>query len=388
MTVQLPPGFKAGAVAAGIKPSKKIDLALLTCPPGSIAGAVFTLNRFPAACVIRGRSLRPMTNLGAIIVNAGNANAATGKLGLERDAAMAAAVAQALGLQANQVFTSSTGVIGQQLPLEKVQAAMPALVSSLNSDAEGFSQAILTTDLKPKLVAKEVVIQGKAYKVVGAAKGSGMIEPNMGTMLGYLMTDAPLAPSLIQALTEEITNRSFNCVSVDSDTSTNDSFFLISSNPQEGPLAPELKAALQEAAIELAKMIAADGEGAQHLVEVQITQAQDQDQAHRVMKAILNSPLVKTAIHGRDPNWGRLMMAVGKSIGDMGDNLPINIWLQQVPVFQKGEPQPFDKPSLSKKLGEFEVLIQVELGLGQAKATGWGCDLSKDYISINAEYTT
>ncbi len=391
MPYPAPQGFLFSGVQAGLKASGKRDLGLIYCARPGLAGAVFTQNLFPAAPVLYDQSLIPLRDFRALIVNAGNANAATGAKGVKANLNMASAAAELLEVQREQVLTSSTGVIGQQLDLDKIIAALPRLHNELSAQPENFSQAILTTDLVPKLAQAQLNWQGKSYQVLGVCKGSGMIMPNMATLLAYVLTDAPITPDKIQEITLKLAERSFNCLSVDTDTSTNDSFFLLTSDPQaevDSSLQEALFQSLLQVSQDLAQQIAADGEGAKHLIEVSVKQARNAAQAKSVMMSLLNSPLVKTAIHGQDPNWGRLLMAIGKGLVDEAPNLPISITLQGVEVFTQGEPQKFDYAALSQSLGKFEVSIEVDLKLGSAALTGWGCDLSREYIAINADYTT
>lgn len=308
MDSKLPKGFLGSGLSAGIKEEKnRKDLGLLVCENDAILGGVYTQNRFPSAHVQYCKPLTPSSKFRALIVNSGNANAATGSLGLENNKLIVAQVAEQLDISPDSVFTSSTGIIGQQLPLDIISTAVPPLISDLKSSGQDFAEAIMTTDLKVKTASAEVVIDDQSYLISGFAKGSGMIHPNMATMLAYIVTDAPLPTSEIQPITEKIASESFNCISVDGDTSTNDTFLLISSNPVDD-LTPDtissVKEAILEVAITLAKKIAADGEGAEHLLEVRIAESPSKEIAKKLLDAILTSNLVKTAVHGKDPNWG------------------------------------------------------------------------------------
>ncbi len=279
------------------------------------------------------------------------------------------------------------------MPIDIISEAIPKLVGGLTNDGHDFAEAIMTTDIKVKLASAEVSFDDQTYLISGFAKGSGMIHPNMATMLSYIVTDAPLPSSEIQHITEKIANESFNCISVDGDTSTNDTFLLVSSNPVDS-LAPELLTKIREAilnvAITLARKIAADGEGAEHLLEVRIAESPSKEIARKLLNAILTSNLVKTAVHGKDPNWGRILMAAGNGLPSEWSELnpPISIKIQSVPVFINGEPASFDEKALSKKMSEFEVTIEVLLHSGHYSLTGWGCDFSKEYVTINADYST
>ena len=390
---ECPTGFLCSGIRAGLKEESKKDLGMIFTNQGAIAGGVFTQNRFPAAPVQHCKSLVPANNFRALIVNSGNANAATGQNGFDANLKMAALLAKEINVDSSQVLTSSTGIIGRLFPIQKIEDSIPALVEGLSPDITSFSEAILTTDLKAKTAVVKLKLGDNTYTVTGTTKGSGMIHPNMATMLAYILTDAPIPFSAIQGITAEIAASSFNAVSIDGDTSTNDSFFLICSNPAENidlnSLA-KVKDAIEEVAVSLAKQIAADGEGAEHLIEVNISEAPSDDIAKAVLQSVLTSNLVKTAIHGKDPNWGRLLMAVGNGLSSyqVPNNLPISIDIQSIPVFVKGEPVTVDEKELTGLLGKFEVFIEINLHQGQSTAVGWGCDLSHGYVSINADYST
>ena len=390
----LPQGFLYSGVTAGIKASGKSDLALITCPKGGRAGGAFTQNKFPATSVLYDKHLCPLEDFRAMVVNSGNANAATGAQGEANNLAMASKMAEALGCSPDAVLTGSTGIIGQQLPMDKILVAIPELAAALQLDPSPAAQAILTTDLTTKVAHGSIEFNGNQYQTYGMTKGSGMIHPNMATMLGYVMTDAPL-PKDINQLAKDLAEKSFNCISVDGDSSTNDSFFVITSNNEICP--PEFEALLFDSLLQvsqdLAKQIAADGEGAKHLIHLEISEAKDLAQAQGVLKAVLTSPLVKTAIHGQDPNWGRLMMAIGNGLDDenLGEgvyNPPISISICGVEVFKQGEPVSFNEKDLSEKMSAFDVVISVQLHQGETSLLGWGCDLSREYIAINADYST
>ena len=388
-----PKGFLCSGICAGLKEEPKKDLGLIFTEQPAIVGGVFTQNRFPAAPVQYCKSLVPANNFRALIVNSGNANAATGQSGIDANYQMASLLAKEIDVDPKQVLTSSTGIIGRPFPIQEIENAIPPLVEQLTPDIKSFSEAILTTDIKAKTAVVKVQIGAETYTVTGTTKGSGMIHPNMATMLAYVLTDAPLPFASIQEITAETAAASFNVVSIDGDTSTNDSFFIICSNPVEsidaGVLA-KVKAAISEVAVSLAKQIAADGEGAEHLLEVTVSEAPSVEIADSVLQSVLTSNLVKTAIHGQDPNWGRLLMAVGNGLSSfqVPNNLPISIEIQSTPVFVKGEPVSVDEKHLTDLLAKFEVFVHINLHHGQHTATGWGCDLSHGYVSINADYST
>jgi len=388
----LPGGFTYSGVRAGLKHEEKKDLGLIFTDRDATVGAVYTKNQFPSAHVQYCRQLTPGKTFRALIINSGNANAATGDLGIASNLRMAEGIARKLEIKPEQVLTSSTGIIGRPFPIETIESSLDHLVNQLGPSPFDVAEAIMTTDTQLKVSSADVVINGISYAVLGFAKGSGMIHPNMGTMLSYILTDAPVAPSRIQELTLAVADRSFNCVSVDGDTSTNDSFFLISSQPaqEDTPVSIELQNAITDVAISLSKKIAADGEGAEHLLEVTVKGIPDHSVAQPVLNAIITSNLVKTAVNGKDPNWGRILMAVGNGLNQtsLTSHPPITIVMQGTVVFSRGEPLPFDEKELSSKLAEHDVSIEVDLHQGEYSLTGWGCDFSDEYVRINADYST
>ncbi len=356
-------------------------------------GAVYTQNKFPSAHVEYCKKLTPSNRFRALIVNSGNANAATGLQGIKDNEHLAETLAQKLSVETDQVFTSSTGIIGVSYPISIIKDSLDKLIGSLSQDCTGISEAIMTTDLKPKLASQSINFGNQRYTITGFAKGSGMIHPNMATMLAYVLTDAPIPNSEIQRLTKRICNRSFNCISVDGDTSTNDSFYVISSAQEQSVDHNQLsiiEKAIEEVAISLAKQIAADGEGANHLIEATIKGATSDEVCRSVLDAVLTSNLVKTAIHGKDPNWGRLLMAAGNGLQkfDLQANSPLSISIQGIPVLIQGEPSDFDEQALTTLMENDLIKIELDLHAGSCSVTGWGCDLSNEYIHINADYTT
>lgn len=388
----LPKGFRYSGIKAGLKQEDNKDLGLIVSNDNAVIGAVYTRNRFPSAHVQYCRELTPADNFRALIINSGNANAATGDAGRDANLQMARSVAEKLNLDSRQVLTSSTGIIGRPFPIDTIKNSLGDLIAQLGPSPQDTAEAIMTTDTRPKVASTEVELDGDTYSVMGFAKGSGMIHPNMGTMLAYIMTDAPIPADAAQVMTQQIADRSFNCVSVDGDTSTNDSFFLISSQPAlpGSPVPEKLQDAITRVAISLSKMIAADGEGAEHLIEVTVKGVPDHKTAHPVMNAILTSSLVKTAVNGKDPNWGRILMAVGNGLNQtrLESSPPMTINMQGTTVFKRGEPQSIDEEELSTRLGEFDVVIEVDLHQGDYSLTGWGCDFSDEYVRINADYST
>jgi glutamate N-acetyltransferase/amino-acid N-acetyltransferase len=381
--MKLPQGFRAAGVRAGIKPSGNPDLSLVVGDAELQWALSATRNRVRAPCVTRNVSLlegaRPIR---ALVVNAGNANAATGAQGVRDNETLAELAAAALGVQATEVLTASTGVIGVPLPLDRLRAGVPTAALALEETAESLSEAIMTTDLVRKVA--EVTLSSGA-RIVGVAKGSGMIHPNMATMFAFVMTDARIAQPRLRALWGRLVDDTFNQISVDGDTSTNDMAIVLSSGLLETP-EEEIEAGLEQVARELAQAIARDGEGASTLITAVVRGAADGEEARRASRAIISSSLVKAAVHGRDPNWGRILSAVGQS--EVAVDLDrVRVVLQGTIVYQGGSIA-FDAPSISEAMRSPDVLIEVDLGVGEAEGRAWGCDLSANYVMINALYTT
>lgn len=388
--VCFPTGFLVGAADAGIRKGDRDDLALIFSErPAAIAG-VFTQNAFPAWSVVHGREVCARGAARAIVCNAGNANACTGEAGKMADLRMAQSAAGALNLSPDEVVTASTGVIGRAFPIEKAEAGIRQAAERLARSAEAgraSAVAIMTTDLVPKTAAVEVRTVRGTFRIGGIAKGSGMIAPNMATMLGFLTTDASIPSPILKNVLVGSCESSFNRISVDSDTSTNDLVYLLA-NGASGiePTAEEFGPALDMVATSLAKQIARDGEGATKLVEVVVFG--DSDHALSAARSIADSPLVKTALFGNDPNWGRIVMALGKS-GARFDPLQVAISIAGFPVFRKGLPLDVDLDAVSQAMKAPEVVIEVSLDPGALDAVRfWTCDFSYDYVKINAEYTT
>jgi glutamate N-acetyltransferase / amino-acid N-acetyltransferase len=381
-----PQGYLSLAKNIGVK-DDTLDFTVIYSTVRAAAAAMFTQSLFCGAPVLVGREHVADGHLQALVINSKNANVATGKQGLENAREITHLVAQELDIAPEDVLPSSTGVIGQQLPMEKFrQAIVGQLRQELQPDNLGASaQAIMTTDTRPKLTCKRV---GKAV-IAGMAKGSGMIEPNMATMLSFLLTDAALPADTLQPMLRQAVEQSFNMVSIDTDTSTSDTVVMMA-NGLAGEVDVEaFQTALNEVCITLAKEVARDGEGATKLIEVVVTAARDDSQAKRIAKAVVNSPLLKTAVYGADPNWGRVAMAIGKCHED-GDIHPerVSIAFGDTCVFAKGEPQAVDLRLLETYLRGDEIQITIDLGLQNGRATVWGCDLTEDYVRINALYTT
>jgi glutamate N-acetyltransferase/amino-acid N-acetyltransferase len=382
--MRLPIGFRASGVKAGIKPSGNPDLALIASGTPCAWAFAGTQNLAAAASVHRARQRYASGDpLQAIVVNAGNANCVTGAQGVQTDARMAEIAATELDLKPDQVLTASTGVIGMQLPVEKLEKGIPEARAALGLDLEPAATAIMTTDLVMK-VSERTLPDGA--RVVGFCKGSGMIHPNMATMLAFVVTDAKLEQSALRAAFGGIVARTFNAVTVDGDTSTND-MAVVMANGAAGET--NLQAALE--AIEsvmrdLARSIARDGEGATKLLTVNVAGAPSDSDALRAAKTVAGSSLLKSAVYGNDPNWGRILAALGRS--DVAfDPTRARVSVQGIAVFE-GRPLEFDRKAASQAMRADEVVIDCDLGAGDGRGTAWGCDLTEGYVKINAEYTT
>src|SRR5437667_8777018 len=374
-------GFKMAAVATGIKPGGALDLALIYSEKAATAAAVFTQNTFIAApLIVSKRHLHETGNrVRAIIVNSGNANAATGETGIQAARATADALASQIGCKANEVIVSSTGVIGRPLPVDRIRDAIPHLVTALlPGNLEMLARSIMTTDTLPKIATAEL----EGARIAGVAKGAGMIHPDMATMLSFIMTDAEISGAQLDDCLRYAVSRSFNSISVDGDTSTND-MVVVLANGASGirPAATDFRDKLTEVCIHLAKAIVRDGEGASKFVELIIEGAPSEKAAHTIGREIARSPLVKTAIYGADPNWGRIVGAIGNS-GVPLKSLRVDIYIGGVPISDTTLEQ------ARQKLSEKEVQIRVVLDCGSASARVWTCDLTDGYIRINADYTT
>ncbi len=380
-----PQGFLSVAKNIGVK-DDTLDFTVIYSTDRAAAAGMFTQSLFCGAPVVVGREHIADGHLQALVINSKNANVATGKTGIEHAREITRLVGQALDIAPEDVLPSSTGVIGHYLPIEKFRATMAGLRAELQPDNLGASaQAIMTTDTRPKLISTRV---GNAV-LAGMAKGSGMIEPNMATMLSFLLTDAAIPPDTLQPMLRQAVEQSFNMVSVDTDTSTSDTVILMANGLAGGVDLTAFQTALNGVCIDLAKEIARDGEGATKLIEVTVTSARDRAQAKRIAKAIVNSPLVKTAVYGADPNWGRLAMAIGKC-HEEHDVRPAQVSMSfgETCIYAKGEPLDVDLQPIEAYLRGNEVHVSIDLGINDGQATVWGCDLTEDYVRINAEYTT
>ncbi len=396
----VPRGFLFGAARAGIKPSGKHDLAGVAAAENTRAAAMFTSNRVAAAPVLIGREHLRQTGgaLRALVVNSGNANCATGTAGLQAARQTCASAAEQFGCLPTEVIPSSTGIIGVPLPVDKLIAALPALVAGLGGGAEAFSsfaRAILTTDTRPKVAFRTLPVHGQLVRLAGACKGAGMIHPRLAsphaTMLAYLFTDASLDAGSLQALLETSVEGSFNRISIDGDTSTNDTVLLLASGSSGVVLQSEhegFRAALGELCQELALAIVEDGEGVTHVVTLEITGAPSDADALQVAKAIAHSPLVKTAWAGGDPNWGRLVSSIGAS-GVAINPARLSIHLDGLPVCENGGRSPgFDEAAAHTAMSGRRFTLSVELALGEGRCRFWTSDLTEEYVRINAAYSS
>jgi glutamate N-acetyltransferase/amino-acid N-acetyltransferase len=385
-------GFVAGGIECGVRGSGRRDLGLLFSERRCAAAAVFTRNLVRGAPLEATREAIEGGSVRAVVVNSGIANAATGRKGLEDAHAMQALAAEALGIEAREVAVASTGVIGERLPMGRISSGIE--VVALGPDGAGFAEAILTTDTRTKEAAVRVEIGGTIVTVGGTAKGSGMIHPNMGTMLAFLTTDAAVEKGCLQETLSEAADRTFNRVTVDGDTSPSDLAVLLANgaagNERLTPGSPDypvFAAAVEEVARTLAKEIARDGEGATRLVEVVVEGARDEASAAALAKSVVGSNLVKAAVFGEDANWGRVLNAMGYS-GVGFDPDGVELWFGPVRVFGDGEPVEHEEAEANAALAAGEVRITARLDEGDASATAWGCDLTYEYVRINGSYRT
>jgi glutamate N-acetyltransferase / amino-acid N-acetyltransferase len=427
--VTAPRGYRAAGIKSGLKPSGLPDLALIVSDVDAIAAGVFTTSHVKAACVDYCKErLQAKQNARAVLCNAGQANAATGEQGMRDAVESAQILAKELNISPESILLASTGVIGQRIKMDAMRSGIPKVVAALSSKgSDAAAGAIITTDLVPKTIALETTIGDRPVRVGGIAKGSGMIHPNMATMLAFVTCDAAVSSHLWQQMLSRAADRSFNSITVDGDTSTNDSLIALTNGQSRTPAitemgaeAEKLEAMLTAVCQHLAKAIARDGEGATCLIEVQVTGASDEQEARQVAKTIAGSSLVKSAIFGRDPNWGRIAAAAGRA-GVAFDQENLRIQMGDFLLMENGQPLQFDRSGASAYLKELAanssilsnvtatntsndltvnrnnvppqrvdnpVIIQVSIGNGNGSGQAWGCDLSYDYVKINAEYTT
>ncbi|MCC7428991.1 MAG: bifunctional glutamate N-acetyltransferase/amino-acid acetyltransferase ArgJ [Alphaproteobacteria bacterium] len=391
------PGVRLGAAEAAIRYKGRVDVVMAEMPPGTTVAGVLTRTKCPSAPVDWCRAALKGGKARAVVVNAGNANAFTGKLGADAARRTAEAAAKALGCKAREVFLASTGVIGEPLPDEKIRAALPALRARLSpapwADA---ARGIMTTDTYPKAATRTARIGDATVTINGIIKGSGMIAPDMGTMLGFVFTDAKLPAAVLQTLLSRSTETTFNCMTVDGDTSTSDTVLLFATGAARhkritraaDPALKDFRAKLHDILHELCQLVVKDGEGIEKLITINVSGAVSTRSAKRLGLAIANSPLVKTAIAGEDANWGRIVMAVGKA-GEPADRDKLSIRIGGVQVAKKGLRVPdYDEAPVNAHMKGRDIVIDVDIGLGRGKATVWTCDLTHGYIDINGSYRT
>jgi len=390
-TVTSPQGFIAGAVEAAVKYKGRMDLGILYSDKPAVSAAVFTGNKVKAAPILISMKHQELGRVRAVVVNSGCANACTGAKGLKDAVEMAGAAAFKLGIERTQMLVASTGVIGVELPLARIKAG----IGKIKLDGDGghnLARAIMTTDTRPKEIALWVSDSSGHYVISGIAKGAGMIHPNMATLLSFLSTDASISPAFLKKALKTAVDMSFNMITIDGDTSTNDMVSIIANGAAGNTMIQQkngkvFQEALNEVCKYLACSIAGDGEGATKLIEITVTGAKNAADARKAVRTIGGSSLVKSAIHGNDPNWGRVVAALGRS-GAYFEEPLLDVFLQGKQVLKQGSPVPFEKNVLSKQLKKDKVDIKVCLNIANGSATGWGCDLSQEYVTINSDYTT
>lgn len=395
MSPPLPRGFIFSACTAGIKASGKPDLAFACAPEGASAAAMFTRNQVVAAPLILDRQHLKLSHgrIHALIVNAGNANCATGPNGLRAAKTVCQEVARNVKVKTHQVFPSSTGIIGVPLPVEKITAALPGLIASTSDGPDGFTAfatAIMTTDTRMKISTQEINYKKGSIRLAGAAKGAGMIHPNMATMLAYLFTDVIATPAELRKCLKRAVDQSFNSISIDGDTSTNDTVLLLASGKsgvQLKSVHAEFERSLHKLCGSLGQQIVADGEGVKHVVRLKIEQARNLDEARQIARSIATSALVKTAWAGSDPNWGRMLAAAGYS-GVKINPEKISIWLGDQPICRNGAAVLFDRDKAHQYMSQACYDIRITLGLGKSNLQFLSCDLTQEYVHINADYST
>jgi glutamate N-acetyltransferase/amino-acid N-acetyltransferase len=389
-------GVRIGITESYIRYKNRRDLVVFELAEGSQVAAVFTQNAFCAAPVQVARANLQANTARYLVINTGNANAATGAVGMTNAQKTCQALAELTGIQANQILPFSTGVIGEQLPIDRLITGLPNALSALTADAwNDAATGIMTTDTLPKGASEQVEIGGHVYSVTGISKGAGMIRPNMATMLGYVATDAPIAGPLLQEMLRDATEQSFNRITIDGDTSTNDACVLIATGAAGGallesrddPRFAELMQVFARVFMRLAQMIVRDGEGATKFITVRVEGGRDTDECSDVAYSVAHSPLIKTAFFASDPNWGRIVMAVGKAgVLDL-DQSAVNVWLDDVQICRDGgAAADYTEAQGAAVMKQAEITIRIDLGRGDASDTVWTCDLSYDYVKINADY--
>lgn len=394
-------GLELGYAEAGVRKANRKDLLVMTLAPGTTVAGVFTANRFCAAPVqvckahLAGGQGDGAATIRALVINTGNANAGTGEAGLAAANATCAELARLLACAPQQVLPFSTGVILEPLPVERIAAGLPQALANRRSDNWlNAAEAIMTTDTQPKAASRTVVIKGRTVTLTGISKGSGMIRPNMATMLGFVATDAKVAQPVLEHLVKQAADASFNCITVDGDTSTNDSFMLIATGASgveidaiDTPEYAALASAVASLSQQLAQMIVRDGEGATKFITIQVEGGRDRDECRRIAYSIGHSPLVKTAFFASDPNLGRILAAIGYAGVDDLDVAQLNLYLDDVWVAKNGGRNPdYQEADGQRVMRQSEITVRVTLGRGAASATVWTCDLSHEYVTINADY--
>ncbi|MFV2066110.1 MAG: bifunctional glutamate N-acetyltransferase/amino-acid acetyltransferase ArgJ [Pirellulales bacterium] len=393
----IPAGFFAAAVHCGIKrDAAREDLTLIVCQSAAVAAGVYTRNQVVAAPVVWCRQRTPSASIRAVVINSGNANACTGQQGVRDTAEMARRVGEVVGIDGDQVLVLSTGVIGERLPIECIAGGISAAAARLGEDVDALTAAargMMTTDTVPKLSGRELAVGEASIRLVGLAKGAAMIRPDMATMLAVLLTDAPLEPSDAQRLLADSVASTFNAISVDGHMSTNDSVLLLASGmagerPLSGAPLQEFGASLREICCELAQAIVADGEGATHKITIDVSGCASRQAAETIARTVGESPLVKTAVAGADPNWGRIVSAAGYA-GVPFDPAGTELRINGVTVFRQGGPVPFDAEALSGNLRDhWETRLELRFSEGDAATRFWTADLTEDYVRLNADYHT
>lgn len=391
----LPNGFRFAGVASGIKASGRKDISLIVTDRPAVAAGIYTQNQIVAAPVRLCQSRTPGVNLRAVVTNSGNANACTGEQGIRDAETMCEQVASLVGCDPKDVLVMSTGVIGHMLPMDKVSNGISKAHSELQPSVDAFmdsADAICTTDKSRKVAqGRFTTAEGRTYNVIAMAKGAGMIAPNMATMLAAVMTDAPLSADSAQKVLLDAADGSFNRVSVDGHASTNDTMLMISTGqtePLRGDNLHALQRTVNEISLHVAKMLVADGEGASHVMAITVTGAESDKQAFVIARTVAASPLVKTAITGGDPNWGRIVSAAGYAEAKI-DPPNVSLSICGTTIYDRGTPQPFDEPALSRTMQQRdEVQIELRVGQGPGSANFWASDLTTEYVRFNSEYTT
>ncbi len=396
MNLELPVGFRYSGLAAGIKESKALDLAIVVSDENCVAAGVYTKNLVRATSIVWNKQITPSDQVRAVFINSGNANACTGKQGEDDNRKIAIELSSQLNTQPNQILVLATGIIGQHLPMDKIMPAISTAVDGLGSDKANFDlacRAIVTTDSGPKTASRTFELGKSSIRIAGMAKGAGMIGPKMATLLCVIMTDAGVNQQQAQSALQQAVDASFNRISVEGHTSTNDAVLLMSSSNSDASVGQqEFKVFTDELTslcIELARMVPLDGEGAKHLITIDVFGAVNDNQADAIARTVANSNLVKTAVTGGDPNWGRIVSAIGYSERVELDPQTISLSMNGFLLFQNGSPVSFDAAEVSQSLNsQTETKIEIKIGFGSGQARHWTSDLTIDYVKFNSEYST